>query len=160
MPRYSPISTPNSTACRSAFQRGVLPNDGWESLPLPLSCSGVRPNKEYAPREASGMADGNSAQSLGRRSHLMGRRELILLLGGAVTAPRALRAQQKAMPVIGYFGVAAPSPYDPRVAAFHHQGLSETGYGRGWAVKTRSLSPYPTRFGQLIKLKASARPKR
>jgi hypothetical protein len=29
-------------------------------------------------------------------------RELMLLLGGAMTAPRTLRAQQKATPVIGY----------------------------------------------------------
>ena len=37
-----------------------------------------------------------------RRGHrVMRRRELILLLGGAVTAPGSLRAQQKAMPVIG-----------------------------------------------------------
>jgi len=43
----------------------------------------------------------------------MRRRELMLLLGGAMIAARALRAQQKAMPVIGYlgntsFGTAAP----------------------------------------------------
>jgi putative ABC transport system substrate-binding protein len=63
----------------------------------------------------------------------MTRRELIFLLGGMMTTARALHAQQKAIPLIGYFGVAAPSPYDPRVAAFH-QGLSETGYVEGQNV--------------------------
>ena len=63
----------------------------------------------------------------------MRRREFVVLLGGAMTAGRALNAQQKAMPVIGYLGIAAPGPYDPRVAAFH-QGLSETGYVEGQNV--------------------------
>jgi len=36
-PRYSPISTPNSTASRSAFQRAASGNDGWETSPLALS---------------------------------------------------------------------------------------------------------------------------
>ena len=63
----------------------------------------------------------------------MRRRELMLLLGGAMTAARALCAQQNAMPVIGYLGVAPPGPYDPRMAAFH-QGLSETGYVEGQNV--------------------------
>jgi putative ABC transport system substrate-binding protein len=57
----------------------------------------------------------------------MNRRELMLLLGGAVAAPRALRAQQKAMPVIGILGISSPGPFAPFVAAFH-QGLGETGY--------------------------------
>ncbi len=57
----------------------------------------------------------------------MKRRELMLLLGGAVTAPRALRAQQKAMPVIGYLSSGSPGPNAANVAAFR-QGLSETGY--------------------------------
>ena len=38
----------------------------------------------------------------------MTRRELLLLVGGAVTASRALRAEQKAMPVIGFLGSIGP----------------------------------------------------
>jgi putative tryptophan/tyrosine transport system substrate-binding protein len=57
----------------------------------------------------------------------MRRRELIFLLGGAMTAAHALGAQQKAMPVIGYLSGASPGPYAPFVAAFH-RGLTETGY--------------------------------
>jgi putative tryptophan/tyrosine transport system substrate-binding protein len=60
----------------------------------------------------------------------MKRRELLLLLGGAMTAPRPLRAQQKAMPVIGFLGSDAPGPTAPWGAAFR-QGLTETGYVEG-----------------------------
>ena len=63
----------------------------------------------------------------------MRRRELMLLLGGAMTAARALRAQQKAMPVIGFLGSASPGPNEPALAAFR-QGLSETGYVEGQNV--------------------------
>ena len=54
----------------------------------------------------------------------------MLLLGGAMTAARALRAQQKTMPVIGFLGSTSPGPLAPSVAAFH-QGLSGTGYVEG-----------------------------
>ncbi len=57
----------------------------------------------------------------------------MLLLGGAMTAARAVRAQQKAMPVIGYLGSESPGPMAPFVAAFL-QGLSETGYVEGQNV--------------------------
>jgi putative tryptophan/tyrosine transport system substrate-binding protein len=57
----------------------------------------------------------------------MDRRELMLLLGGTMTAARALRAQQKAMPVIGFLGSTSPGVSAPSLAAFR-QGLSETGY--------------------------------
>jgi putative ABC transport system substrate-binding protein len=63
----------------------------------------------------------------------MRRRELMLLLGGAMMSARPLRAQQKAMPVIGFLGSASPGPFAPFVAAFR-QGLSETGYVKGQNV--------------------------
>jgi putative tryptophan/tyrosine transport system substrate-binding protein len=61
------------------------------------------------------------------------RRELLLVLGGAMTAARSPRAEQKAMPVIGYLGSTSPGPVASYVAAFH-QGLSETGYVEGQNV--------------------------
>jgi putative ABC transport system substrate-binding protein len=60
----------------------------------------------------------------------MNRRELLLLLGGALTTARGLRAQQKTVPVIGYLSGGSPGPFAADLAAFR-QGLSETGYVEG-----------------------------
>jgi len=76
------------------------------------------------------MTNWKSAQPLRRQYHRIRRRELLFLLAGATTTLHALRAQQKAMPVIGFLGLTSSGPFAPFVAAFL-EGLSATGYVEG-----------------------------
>jgi putative ABC transport system substrate-binding protein len=64
----------------------------------------------------------------------MRRREFVTLIGGSVaTWPLVSRAQQSAMPVIGFLGLTSPDAFAPLTAAFQH-GLRETGFAEGQNV--------------------------
>ena len=83
-------------------------------------------------------ASGKRATTFGRQGDSIRRRELVLLLGSAMMTARILRAQQKAMPVIGLLSSGPPGANAAKVAAFC-QGLREIGYveGQNLAIEYR-----------------------
>ena len=80
----------------------------------------------------------------------MKRREFITLLGGAAAWPLAARAQQAAVPMIGYLSIGSPESDAARLTGLR-QGLNETGYveGRDLVIEYRWAGNQPDRLPML-----------
>src|SRR5258707_14225028 len=72
----------------------------------------------------------NDPQPEGHMASHIERRKFLATLGGAAAWPVAARAQQLAMPVVGFLNGGPPGPLRRQVAAFH-QRLKKAGDGEG-----------------------------
>lgn len=85
-------------------------------------------------------------------SHLMGRRDFIVFAAATAALPYPARAQQAAVPLIGYLGSESPGPYASRLKAFR-DGLAQTDFaeGRNIVVEYRWAAGQYPRLPELAK---------
>src|SRR5436190_16722143 len=81
----------------------------------------------------------------------MRRRDVIAGLGLATVWPVALKAQQPAMPVVGFLNSQSAQGYASQLAAFL-EGLAEAGYvdGRNVKIEYRWADNHPERLPAMV----------
>ena len=97
-----------------------------------------------------------------RRDDQLKRREFIALLGGAAAAwPLAARAQQPAMPVVGFLGRVSSNRFATACARFS-QSLNDVGYveGRNVGIEYSWAEGQYERSASLFHCRCSAEPTR
>jgi putative tryptophan/tyrosine transport system substrate-binding protein len=90
----------------------------------------------------------------------MKRREFIAIAGGAAAWPLAVRAQQPAMPVIGFVRITTPQDSAPFLSAFK-AGLAESSYieGQNVAIEARfafnQVDQLPSLMAELVSMRVA-----